>query len=415
MRDYVVLAIPFFFLLIALELVWARWQHRDYYRINDSVNDLSCGILSQLLEVFAKTALFAGYLFLYGSARLFDVPSGAAWAWVACFLGVDFFYYWFHRVSHERNALWAAHIVHHSSEEYNLAVALRQGALQGTFSWVFYLPLAVVGFPPAMFLACASFNTLYQFWIHTRTIGKLGPLEWFLNTPSHHRVHHACNPKYIDRNYAGVFIVWDRLFGSFKAEDEEPAFGITKPLRSWNPLWANLHYWAEMAAQARRSRRWADRLRVLVKPPGWRPEELGGFQAAPEIDRSSQRKFDPHIPRGLALYALVQFTVVLVFASLLLFKQDEWRWPALAAGTAASVGSLIGLGALMESRRWAAHVEATRAASLGVLSAVSLAPRGLGWAALAALAGLGLAAWVWRYRGAGAQLEPAAHAQTAKS
>lgn len=411
MRDYIVLAIPLFFLLIAIEVAWARWQERDYYRINDSVNDLSCGIVSQLLEVFAKTALFAGYLFLYERARLLEIP-GSAWAWAACFVGVDFFYYWFHRVSHERNALWAAHIVHHSSEEYNLAVALRQGALQGAFSWVFYLPLALLGFPPVMFLACASFNTLYQFWIHTRTIGRLGPFEWVMNTPSHHRVHHACNPKYIDRNYGGVFIVWDRMFGSFMAEDEEPAFGITKPLRSWNPLWANLHYWAEMLGLARRSARWRDRLRVFVKPPGWRPEELGGFQAAPEIDRATQRKFDPPMPRALAVYALLQFVVVLVFASLLLFKQDAWRWPALVAGTGAIVGSLIGLGALMEGRRWAVHVEATRVAVLGVLAAVSLAPRARGWALLAAAAGVAMAAWVLRYRSAA--VEQPARTQTAE-
>ncbi|HET8644713.1 MAG TPA: sterol desaturase family protein, partial [Vicinamibacteria bacterium] len=318
MRDYIVLAIPVFFALITLEVVWARWQERDYYRLNDSVNDLSCGVLQQLFEVFAKTLIFAGYLFVYERWRLLEVP-GSALAWVACFVGVDLCYYWFHRLSHERNALWATHIVHHQSEEYNLAVALRQSAFGGAFSWVFYLPLALVGFPPVMFLACSSFVTLYQFWIHTRAIGKLGPLEWVMNTPSHHRVHHACNPKYIDRNYAGVFIVWDRLFGSFKPEDEEPAFGITKPLRSWNPLWANLHYWAEMLDVARRSSRWPDRLRVLVQRPGWRPEELGGYQAPPEIERATQRRFDPRVGPGLALYALGHFLAALAFASVLLF------------------------------------------------------------------------------------------------
>jgi len=145
--------------------------------------------------VFLKTVLFAGYLFLFERGRLFSIPSTSAWAWALCFLGVDGLYYWFHRWSHEANLGWAAHVVHHQSEEMNLAVALRQGAFQAAFSWVFYLPLALLGFPPLMFLAVSSFNTLYQFWIHTRLIGRLGPLEWVFNTPSHHRVHHGRNPK----------------------------------------------------------------------------------------------------------------------------------------------------------------------------------------------------------------------------
>jgi sterol desaturase/sphingolipid hydroxylase (fatty acid hydroxylase superfamily) len=205
-KSYIQLAIPVFFLLIGVELVAARLLERDAYRFSDSLNDLSCGILQQLLEVFLKTALFAGYAWLFAAHRVCEIPAAAAWAWLACFLGVDFCYYWFHRWSHEVNAGWAAHVVHHQSEEYNLSVALRQGAFQPAFSWLFYLPLALVGFPPAMFLAVSSFNTLYQFWIHTRLVGRLGPLEWLLNTPSHHRVHHARNPKYVDRNHGGTLV-----------------------------------------------------------------------------------------------------------------------------------------------------------------------------------------------------------------
>ena len=338
----------------------------------------------------------------------------AAWAWALCFLGVDFFYYWFHRLSHERNGLWATHIVHHQSEEYNLAVALRQSAFGGLFSWVFYLPLALVGFPPVMFLTCSSLNTLYQFWIHTRTIGKLGPLEWVMNTPSHHRVHHACNPRYIDRNYAGVFIIWDRMFGSFKPEDEEPAFGITKPLRSWNPLWANLHYWAEMLRLARGSASLSDRLRVFTARPGWQPEELGGYQSAPEIDRASQRKFDPRVALGLSAYALLQFVVVLVFSSVLLFNQNRWSGIVLAAGTAAILWSLMGLGALLEGRRWALVAEVARVAVLAPSSAALLAQSGRpSWAALAAVLGVACGAWLLWYRSARTVHGPADQAQAA--
>ncbi len=373
-RSYIQLAIPVFFLLIGVELAAARLLERDAYRFSDSLNDLSCGILQQLLEVFLKTALFAGYAWLFAAHRVCEIPAAAAWAWVACFLGVDFCYYWFHRWSHEVNAGWAAHVVHHQSEEYNLSVALRQGAFQPAFSWVFYLPLALIGFPPAMFLAVSSFNTLYQFWIHTRLVGRLGPLEWLLNTPSHHRVHHARNPKYIDRNHGGTLIVWDRLFGSFGAEQDEPVYGITRPLATWNPLWANLHYWSEMWHLARRARRPLDRLRVIWKRPGWRPDELGGYAAPPEVDRVTYRKYDVALPAVTKAYVLVQF--VIVNAAAIAYLQASAHlgaWPK-TAGAATILVSLLSLGGLLDRRGWAAALEALRLAVVALGLGLLLRP-----------------------------------------
>jgi alkylglycerol monooxygenase len=358
--SYVVLAIPVFFLLIALELAITRVQERDYYSLSDSINDLSCGLIQQILEVFLKTALFAGYLVLYQRYHVFEIPSGAVWAWVACLLGVDFLYYWFHRKSHEVNAFWAAHVVHHQSEEYNLAVALRQGAFQGVFSWVFYLPLAVIGFPPLMFLTVSSIDTLYQFWIHTRAIGKLGPLEWILNTPSNHRVHHGRNPKYIDRNHAGIFIIWDRMFGTYALEEDEPVYGITTPLRSWNPVWANFHYWGEILGKARRTSRLADKLRMFVKPPGWQPEELGGFQKAPEVDRAAVRRFDFPVSPRVRQFAFALFLMTLLAGALFLFLQPEWTGAARLAAALAIVLSLLMVGALLEGRFHRGGQERTR-------------------------------------------------------
>jgi alkylglycerol monooxygenase len=408
--NYIVLAIPVFFLLIGVELVVARVQRRSYYRLNDTISDLSCGVLDQLLDAFAKTALFAGYLFLHDRFRLFEIPASAAWAWAACFLGVDFLYYWFHRLSHEVNALWAAHIVHHQSEEYNLAVALRQGAFQSAFSWAFYLPLALLGFPPLVFLAVSSFNTLYQFWIHTRTIGRLGPLEWVFNTPSNHRVHHARNPCYIDKNHGGTLIVWDRLFGTYAAEAAEPVYGITTPLASWNPVWAHLHYWVELARKARQATRPPDRLRLLVARPGWLPEELGGFQPAPEVDPTRYRKFDTRVPRGLASYVLAQFVPTLLGVAVLLNLQDRLPSGWLAAGALAIVATLVTLAGLLEQRVWALPAEALRLvagaaalAALGLRSGLGL-PAALAATLLAAL----LVAWLWRAR-------PAAAAATASA
>jgi alkylglycerol monooxygenase len=367
--NLIVLAIPVYFSLILLELLIARVQEKDYYRLSDTINDFSCGLIQQLVEVFLKTLLFAGYVVLYERWRLLEVPMGSAAAWVACLLGVDFLYYWFHRKSHEVNAFWAAHVVHHQSEDYNLAVALRQGSFQGAFSWVFYLPLAVIGFPPLMFLTVSSIDTLYQFWIHTRAIGRLGPLEWVLNTPSHHRVHHGRNPKYIDRNHAAMFIVWDRMFGTFKAEEEEPVYGITTPLRSWNPLWANVHYWADLFAKARRTARPWDKLRLFLERPGWHPDDLGGYVPPPEVDPRTARKFDTEVPGRVKVYALAQCLIVLALSSVFLFRQADWSLPFRVGGALFIVFSLYVCGALLEGRPWARRLEVVRLAAAGMAGA----------------------------------------------
>jgi sterol desaturase/sphingolipid hydroxylase (fatty acid hydroxylase superfamily) len=392
--NYIVLAIPVFFLLIGLELLVTRLLEKDYYTFSDSIADLSCGTVQQLLELAVKTLIFATYVAAYAH-RVISIPSGAAWAWVACFLGVDFLYYWFHRTSHEVNAFWAAHVVHHQSEEYNLSVALRQGALQGWFSWAFYLPLAILGFPPLMFLAVSSINTLYQFWIHTRVIGRLGPLELVFNTPSNHRVHHARNPKYVDRNHGGTLIIWDRLFGTYKAEEEEPVYGITTPLKSWNPLWANVHVWVELGRIARRTRNLGDRFRVFWKRPGWRPDDLGGFVPPPEVDPSDPPpKFRPALPRGLGVYAFAQFVPALLLASWLLREPGSVS-PALLAVLGVGVGaSLASLGGLLEGRRWAFPAELARMVALPLL----LVPRFPVAAAILLGVGLALGAWLFSYR-----------------
>jgi sterol desaturase/sphingolipid hydroxylase (fatty acid hydroxylase superfamily) len=372
--NLIVIAIPVFFALIAVELVAARVLERDCYRFADSVADLGCGILDQVADVFAKTLVFAGYLLLYDRFRFFSVPETSAWTWAACFVGVDFLYYWFHRFGHEVGAGWAAHAVHHQSEEYNLTVALRQGAFQQLFSWVFYLPLALLGFPPLVFLTCSALNTLYQFWIHTRLVGKLGPLEWVLNTPSHHRVHHGKNPKYVDRNHAGVFIVWDRWFGTFKQEEEEPVYGITTPIRTFDPVRATLYHWLEMAGTAARTRRWADRLRIFTKPPGWRPAELGGFAAPPEVDRATYQRFEIEVSTAVKGYVLAQFVALNLLTAWFLNRQADLAPGMRVAAGLGIVASVVCLGGLLDRRGWAPVLEAVRAACL-VLLAVYLGVR----------------------------------------
>jgi sterol desaturase/sphingolipid hydroxylase (fatty acid hydroxylase superfamily) len=366
---YITYAVPVFFLLIGVELLVALWQHKKSYRLHDSINDLSCGITEQIVGIFLKGVLFAGYLGTYSFAtrrgiNLVDVqsysPGGKWFAALLLFLGVDCAYYWFHRIAHEYNAPWAGHVVHHSSEDYNLAVALRQGTFQGLFSWVFYLPLAFLGFPPAWFAAISSFDVLYQFWIHTRSIGKLGPLEWVFNTPSHHRVHHARNPKYLDKNYAGTLIIWDRLFGTFAPEEEEPVYGLTKPLNSWNPLWANLHVWRDLCRDAWLAPRWIDKLRIWFMPQGWRPEGLPPNPLGQEVTRDTVVPYDTRVPPGLNAYVLAHFVGTLLLAVGLLAAGRSLAFRELAVAALLVLWALLNMGGILDHRRWALFSELVR-------------------------------------------------------
>jgi alkylglycerol monooxygenase len=362
--DYIALSIPIFFMLIGIELLISYFSKKELYRFNDSITNISLGIGQQVTGLFMKTALFFGYLYLYTHYRQFTVSSNLL-NWVILFFAVDFFYYWFHRLSHEVNAMWAAHIVHHQSEEYNLSVALRQSWFQSAFSWVFYLPLAVLGFDPVMFLTLSAFNTLYQFWIHTRAINKLGFLELFLNTPSHHRVHHGSNPKYIDKNHAGTLIIWDKMFGTFQAEEEEPVYGITKPLASWNPLWANFHYWAELWKLSKESKSIKDKLLVFLKTPGWKPLYLGGREYPVEVDKINYKKYDKH-PHQKAwnYYVLFLFISCLALSTILLFEQSKLNVYELIFASGFSLFTLLVCGGFLENKSWVRRAEMIRIASM---------------------------------------------------
>lgn len=354
--DYIALSIPVFFILIGIELGYAVYKKLNYYRLNDSLANLSQGIGSQLVGIFLKTGTFYSYLYIFEHWRFYTFPN-SVWTWLLLFIGVDFFYYWFHRLSHEINALWAAHIVHHQSEEYNLTVALRQSWFQSGFAWIFYLPLAFAGFEPIMFLTVSAFNTLYQFWIHTRAIGNMGVLEWFLNTPSHHRVHHGSNPKYIDKNHGGTLIIWDRMFGTFQKEEEEVVYGITKPLASWNPVWANFHYWVELVQSARMASGMRDKINQFIMPPGWFPEELGGMQYPKEINLKSYHKYNPEYNRRFNGYILFHFLITLILASILLFTVEQMETGHLVLCCVLIISGLLSYGALMEGKSWSVKVE----------------------------------------------------------
>lgn len=359
--DYIALSVPIFFILIGIELAYSCYKKLGYYRLNDSIANLSQGIGQQVTGLFMKTVLFFGYTYIFEHWRLFDLPD-RLWIWIALFIAVDFCYYWFHRMSHQINALWAAHIVHHQSEEYNLTVALRQSWFQSWFSWVFYLPLAFLGFNPLMFLTLSAFNTLYQFWIHTRAIKSMGFLEHIINTPSHHRVHHGSNPKYIDKNHAGTLIIWDKLFGTFQQEEDEVYYGITTPLASWNPVWANVHYWVELWHTAKKATQLRDKINVFLKPPGWYPENMGGFKFAPEIDVLNYQKFDSSYHRHLIIYVLFQFIIALGCGTLVLFLYTKLPIQFSVFIVVFTLLTLLSCGGLLERKNWLRYFEFARLA-----------------------------------------------------
>jgi sterol desaturase/sphingolipid hydroxylase (fatty acid hydroxylase superfamily) len=424
-------SIPLFFLLLGIELAHARLSGNRLLRLNDSISDLSLGTLSQLSGLFFKILTIGAYIWVadhFAIQRfLFVVPAwlgglpfttaaGIPWfgvripellTWTVAFVLVDLAYYWSHRMSHEVHVLWAGHVVHHSSEEYNLAVALRQSSLHGLMSWVFYIPLALIGLPWQMFVTCNALNLVYQFWIHTRAVGRLGWVtEAVLNTPSHHRVHHGVNPKYQDRNYAGVFITWDKLFGTFVREEEEPVYGITHPLASWNPLWANVHVFVEIWHLARRARGWRSKLKVVFGPPSWRPDdgglgaqgaEGGAWVLAPDVTVDNFQKFDPVVPRAISWYAFVQFLVVLVAAVKTLALAGSLPLTQTGALVFYLALALTNIGGLLEGERWGFVLEQARLLSLvaatGTLLVVGSMPRV--WVAIALVWFAGSAVWLW--------------------
>ncbi len=319
--NFIALSVPIFFILIGVELLYGIIQKQKLYRLNDSITNLSCGIGQQVLGAWFKVIFMLLYIFIYNHSIYKFADNG--WTWLLCFIGVDFCYYWFHRLSHEINAIWATHIVHHQSEEYNLSVALRQSWFQTLFSSLFYVPLAWLGFSPIMIVTVSAFNTLYQFWIHTQAIKKLpAPIEFIFNTPSHHRVHHGSNPKYIDKNHAGTLIIWDRLFGTFQKEEEEVVYGITTPLRSWDPVWANLHYWKELFVLAKKAPTLKEKILAFVASPGWKPQVLGGREYPKEVNAKTFQKFEVATPRWIQRYALIQFVFVIALTSYFMFFAD---------------------------------------------------------------------------------------------
>jgi hypothetical protein len=302
------------------------------------------------------------YVFAYEQLAVFNLES-SWWVWLAAFVIYDFCYYWNHRLGHEMNILWAAHVVHHSSEEYNLTTALRQTS-GSFFSWIFYLPMAVLGFDPIVLISVGSLNLIYQFWVHTQHIDKLGWYEWVFVTPSNHRVHHAQNQVYIDRNYGGVFILWDRLFGSFQEEldQKKPIYGIRKALKSWDPLRANVHVYSQLCKDCWHAKRYRDKLLIWFKRTGWRPADVEQNHPLSKVDLTQFKKFDTQLSFINKAYSLLQYVLLALIALLLMMHASSLSIVEQCLAAAFVLYSSVSAGLVLENKpisvyfEWSKHL-----------------------------------------------------------
>jgi sterol desaturase/sphingolipid hydroxylase (fatty acid hydroxylase superfamily) len=268
-NDPTVWAIPVYLIVIAVELIIDAKEKLHLYEWKDSFACIAMGIGSLIIGIVVKTTAFFAFSFIY-QYRLFEIGH-EWWAYVILFFLEDFSFYWHHRLSHQVRILWAAHVNHHSSQKLNFAVALRQSWAELLYKYIFWMWLPLIGFEPLMIMFMMSLSLIYQFLQHTQIVKKLGPIEWFFNTPSHHRVHHASNIRYLDRNHAGILIIWDRLFETFEeeSETEKPVFGITNNIETYNPVKIATHEFINLWNDVKRSPDFKTKLKYIFNPPGW--------------------------------------------------------------------------------------------------------------------------------------------------
>jgi len=355
--------VPAFFVFLGLEYWLASKKNgKKLFHYESSIANLSVGIAERLLNLFITGSFYGLYYYIYEHFSLFTIPNH--WTvWILLLLATDLVWYWYHRLGHEINLFWGAHIVHHQSEEFNYTVSARITTLQAIVRNVFWCLLPWAGFHPAMVIAILVVHGTYSFFTHTQVIGKLGWIEKILITPSHHGVHHASNEKYINKNYGDIFVFWDKLFGTFQKEEEKPVYGLTHPLKSSSFLWQHFHYYAELWEACRRSNSWWKSVRIIFG----KPEDLDQ-SIRPELEEKLlPRKTAATPPLRLKVYINIQLiaAVVGLFIFTLLFNTIPIAEQVL--GVALILLTLINCGALLEQKRWNYYLEIIRALTIGLL------------------------------------------------
>ena len=352
-------AIPFFLILIALEYGVSMLMHKQVNRLFDTISSLSSGITNVIKDVLGLSIVIISYGWLVNHLAIYHIQSTIL-TYVLAFIGIDFAGYWIHRWSHEINVFWNRHIIHHSSEEFNLSCALRQSVSEIFALFTFtYIPMAILGIPAQVVAIVAPIQLFAQFWYHTRLIHKMGWLEYILVTPSHHRVHHAINPEYMDKNYSQIFIIWDKLFGTFQPEKEEiPAvYGVTRAVHTWNPWIINYQHLWLLISDAWRTKSWLDKLKIWVMPTGWRPADVSTSFPVPYTKEIYLRnKYDTIASPLFKVWAVGQLLITLLlmmflfnnigtipFSSVLLY--GLFLFVNIFAYTSLMDGNLIGIAA----------------------------------------------------------------------
>ncbi len=356
-----------------VELIVDRYRKTGFYRINDAISSLALGLISRTHRLIFLGFAVVIYAWVADHLSITQLPSDSIAVWIFSFVFYDFCYYWFHRFSHQVNFLWAGHVVHHQSEDYNLTTALRQTSTS-IFAWIFYIPSFIIGVPAEVFFVCGALNLLYQFWVHTQHIGRLGWFEKIFITPSNHRVHHGQNSVYIDKNHGGVFIIWDRIFGTFQDElEQQPViYGVRRPVNSFNPIWSNFHTWASLIADAIHTKNLKDKLRIWFMPTGWRPADVEHSHPITKIKPEERIKYNPRLSSLATVYALFQYFSAVAVGIIFLLKADQlditWKiicWLLITA-------PLLTTGFILENRAFARILEGVRLLiSIAVISTVT--------------------------------------------
>jgi len=365
--NYIDEALPWALVLIFLEFLYSAYKKKKLFRTNDTITSINSGILQQTVKVLSCGCEFTIACWLYENYGFKFLNWDSLLTWIIAFVLVDFTYYWFHRGAHEINFFWAFHQMHHSSEDYNLSTAFRQGMFQGFLASFYSLPEALI-LPPSVHMAHLGLNKINQFWVHTQVIRNLGPLEHILVTPSHHRVHHGRNPYCIDKNYSGTFIIWDKLFGTFQVEkQEEPViFGLVHNVNTFDALYLQMfHYTYIFFEKVPSMKTFGDKLKAIFYGPGWFPgtPRMGNLSDIPEVEKNVQ-KFDPHCPKWIQIYCVLHMIMINLIFAIFLRQRDNMTFVDAFLYALLIMFSIQIIGWFFENKPYAAYCELLRCALL---------------------------------------------------
>jgi len=359
---FITYAVPVFFLMIGIEFIFGVIKGTNNYRLNDSIAAISLGLISRLPPLLNLGIQGVVWAYVATNLNMSLMPKDSWTTWVIAFLFYDLCYYWMHRMSHEVKVLWASHVVHHQGEEFNLSTALRQTSSGWLWKWIFYIPMFMVGIPGEVFFTVAAINLLYQFWVHTEHIKTLGPLELIFITPSNHRIHHAQNPEYIDANYGGVFIIWDRIFSTYipERDDLKPIYGTVKPLRSWNPIWSNLEIYHQMIRDTIHTKTLKNKIKVWFSNTRWRPEDV--YEKYPHVtnDLEDFEKYDPDVNRTTKFFTSVQFIINSSISTIIIFTIADQSYLQSCMLAIMLVASTTLVTSIIENKKWGYQSELAR-------------------------------------------------------